>query len=138
MSTIENRNLSHLANIVKIARSDGEVASEENELLIKIAKKYNITDEQFYKILKDPDSVPSLAQLELEDRIERLYELLEMVEADRNIELAEVKMMRQIVEGLAFPYNTIDKVVRESLKTDLGVTDLERFKRDIYKLLKVK
>jgi uncharacterized tellurite resistance protein B-like protein len=137
MNNAENRNISHLANIVRIAKSDGEVSTEENELLLKIAKKYNISDEQFYQILKDPDSFPSLAQLELDDRIERLYELMEMVEADRNIELAEVQTMRKIVEGLAFPYNTIDKVVRESLKTDLGVTSLDRFKRDIYKLLKI-
>lgn len=137
MSTPDNRNLSHFANIVKIAKSDEEVTAEENALLIKIAKKYNITDQQFYAILKDPDSVPTLAQLELEDRIERLYELLQMVEADRNIELAEVKMMRQIVEGLAFPYNAIDKVVMESLKTDLEITNLDRFKKDIFKLLKV-
>ena len=31
----------------------------------------------------------------------------------------------------------LKKWVMESLKTDLGVTNLERFKRDIYKVLKM-
>jgi hypothetical protein len=51
------------------------------------------------------------------------------------IEKAEVNTLKKIVTGLAFPYNAIDKIVMESLKTDLDITDLDRFKRDILKLL---
>ena len=132
------RNVSHFANIVRIAKSDGEVSTEEMRLLSEIAEKYNISREQFDEIVKNPDQVPSLAHLEFEERLERLYELLQMVEADRRIEKSEVTTMRNIVNGLAFPFNEVDKIVMQSLKTDLEVTDLNRFKRDMYKLLKVK
>ena len=132
------RNVSHFANIVRIAKSDGEVSAEEMQLLSEIAEKYNISRKQFDEIVKNPDQIPSLAHLEFEERLERLYELLQMVEADRRIEKSEVTTMRNIVNGLAFPFNEVDKIVMQSLKTDLGVTDLNRFKRDMYKLLKVK
>jgi uncharacterized tellurite resistance protein B-like protein len=131
------RNVSHFANIVRIAKSDGEVSTEEMELLSKVAEKYNISQEQFEEILKDPDRIPSLARLEFDERVERLYELLQMVEADRRIEKSEVNTMRKIVNGLAFPFNEVDRIVMQSLKTDLEITDLNRFKRDMYKLLKV-
>ncbi len=134
----DKRNLSHFANIVRIAKSDGEVSTEELELLSDIAKKYKITDEQFEEILKDPDKVPTIERLDLEDRIERLYELMQMVEADRRINKEEVDMLKKIVTGLSFPFNDIDKIVMESLKTDLHITNIDRFKRDIYKLLKIK
>ena len=137
MSVDHNRNIIHFANVVRIAKSDGEISSEEIEMLVKLAKKYDISDEQFKEILKNPDSIPTMSKLELEERIERLYELLEMVEADREIEKAEVNMLKKLVTGLAFPYNSIDKIVTESLKTDLGVTNLDRFKKDIYKVLKM-
>ena len=81
-SRTDKRNLSHFANIVRIAKSDDEVSIEEMQLLSEIAKKYKITDEQFEEILKDPDKVPTIERLDLEERIEILYEHMHMVEAD--------------------------------------------------------
>ncbi len=133
----DKKNLSHFANIVRIARSDQEVSAEELELLLKIAKKYKISDEQFKSVIADPDSIPTLELLELEERIERLYELMQMIEADREMKWEEVDTLKKIVTGLSFPFNQIDKIVKESLKTDLHITDLDNFKRDIYKLLRV-
>lgn len=138
MSIQQDKNIIHFANVVRIAKSDDQITAEENEMLVILAKKYNISDEQFKEILKDPDSVPTISQLELDERIEKLYELMHMVEADREIEKAEVDMLKKLVEGLAFPFNYVDKIVMESLKTDLGVTNMDRFKRDIYKLLGIK
>ena len=63
---------------------------------------------------------------------------MQMVEADRRINKEEVDMLKKIVTGLSFPFNDIDKIVMESLKTDLHITNIDRFKRDIYKLLKIK
>jgi uncharacterized tellurite resistance protein B-like protein len=133
-----DKNIIHFANVVRIAKSDDQITAEENEMLVILAKKYNISDEQFKEILKDPDSVPTISQLELDERIEKLYELMHMVEADREIEKVEVDMLKKLVSGLAFPYSYVDKIVMESLKTDLGVTNVDRFKRDIYKLLGIK
>lgn len=134
----DKKNLSHFANIVRIAKSDQEVSTEELELLSTIAKKYKISDEQVKNILADPDSIPTLELLELEERIERLYELMQMIEADREMKWEEVDTLKKIVTGLSFPFNQIDKIVKESLKTDIYVTDLNNFKRDIYKLLRIK
>ena len=134
----DKKNLSHFANIVRIAKSDQEVSTEEMELLFKIAKKYKISDEQIKNILADPDSIPTLELLELEERIERLYELMLMIEADREMTWDEIDTLKKIVTGLSFPFNQIDKIVKETLKTDIYVTDLNNFKRDIYKLLRIK
>lgn len=134
----DKKNLSHFANIVRMAKSDQEVSTEEMELLLKIAKKYKISDEQIKNILADPDSIPTIEPLELEERIERLYELMLMIEADREMKWEEIDTLKKIVTGLSFPFNQIDKIVKESLKTDIYVTDLNNFKRDIYKLLRIK
>ena len=135
MSKEYDKNLIHFANVVRIAKSDNQITAEENEMLVLLARKYNISDEQFKEILKDPDSVPTVSQLELDERIEKLYELMHMVEADREIEKVEVDTLKKLVTGLSFPYSYVDKIVMETLKTDLGVTNLDRFNRDIYKLL---
>lgn len=138
MSIGQKRNISHFANIVRIAKSDQEVSQEEIEMLSRISHKYNISNEQFKDILKNPDTIPTIAYLECEERVERLYELLEMVEADHKIEQAEVNMLRKIVTGLAFPLHAVDQIVQKAVETDLEVTEMEEFKSEMYKLLKVK
>lgn len=138
MSIGQKRNISHFANIVRIAKSDQEVSQEEIEMLSRISHKYNISNEQFKDILKNPDTIPTIAHLECEERVERLYELLEMVEADHKIEQAEVNMLKKIVTGLAFPLHAVDQIVQKAVETDLEDTDMEEFKSGMYKLLKVK
>ena len=137
MSEGQKRSISQFANIVRIAKSDEKISTEEVELLSKIARKYNISNEQFKMILKEPDKVPTIAYLECEERVERLYELLQMVEADHKIEESEVSMLKKIVTGLAFPIHAVDEIVEHAVQIDLEETDLESFKRDMFKLLKI-
>lgn len=138
LSIGQKRNISHFANIVRIAKADQEVSTEEVEMLSRIAKKYNISNDRFKQILREPESIPTLAHLECEERVERLYELLQMVEIDHKIEIREVNMLRKIVTGLAFPLHSVDKIVDHSIATDIEVTDIEEFKAGMYKLLNLK
>lgn len=138
MSVGQKRSISHFANIVRIAKSDQNISPEEVEMLSKIARKYNISNEQFKQILKEPEKIPTIGYLECEERVESLYELLQMVEADHKIEKSEVSMLKKIVVGLAFPIHAIDDVVEHAIQTDLEVTDLDAFKRDMFKLLKIR
>ena len=138
MSVGQKRSISHFANIVRIAKSDQNISAEEVEMLSKIARKYNISNEQFKQILKEPEQIPTIGYLECEERVERLYELLQMVEADHRIEDSEVSMLKKIVVGLAFPIHAVDEIVEQAVNTDIEVTDLDSFKQAMYKLLKVR
>lgn len=134
----QKRNLSHFANIVRIAKSDRKISSEEIAFLNKVSKKYNISNEEFKMILKDPEKVPTIAHLECIERIERLYELLLMVKADHEIQKEEVEVLKKIATGLAFPLHKVDQLVDASMKIDLEKTDLEDFTNTILDFLLIK
>lgn len=134
----QRRNISHFANIVRIAKSDNEISSEEIVFLAKVSKKYNITDEEFKEILKSPESIPTIAHLDCIERIERLYELIIMVKADDHIEKEEVLMLRRITAGLAFPINRVEMIVEHSLELGIKEISMEEFTDKILRLLKMK
>lgn len=134
MSVGLKRNISHFANMVKIAKSDGAIAEEEMELLKNIAIKYNISEEQFKEILNDPEKFPTIAHLECEERIERLYDLIKMVEADHQTIDREVTVLRRIVTGLAFPVKNVDAIVDQAIKMDVEKCNLDQFKVEILKV----
>lgn len=138
LSIGQRRNISHFANIVRIAKSDNVISTEEIEFLAKVSNKYNITDEKFREILRNPERIPTIAHLDHLERIERLYDLLTMVEADKHIEKEEVSMLRRIVTGLAFPLNRVDMIVDHSIEIDTRKVSVEDFTDDILRLLKMK
>lgn len=138
MSIGQRRNISHFANIVRIAKSDNQISSEEIEFLAKVSKKYNISDENFKEILKFPENIPTIAHLDCIERIERLYELMVMVKADHEIQQEEIMMLRRIVTGLAFPLNRVDMIVEHSLTIDVDEVDMDSFTDKILRLLKMK
>jgi len=138
LSIGQKRNISHFANIVRIAKSDNDLSIEEVEFLSKISHKYNISNEQFKDILKEPEKIPTLAHLECEERVERLYELMQMVEADRIIEKEELSMLKKIIIGLAFPLKDVERIIERAIQIDLDKADVESFKRDIYEVLGIR
>ncbi len=131
------RNISHFANMVKIAKSDKVITEEELELLVKISKKYNISDEKFKEIFKNPDKFPTIAHLECEERIERLYDLIKMVDADHQTVDEEVSVLRRIVAGLAFPIKNVDAIVDKAIEIELEHCDFEQFKIKILKVNRI-
>lgn len=138
LSLEQRRNISHFANIVRIAKSDNKISTEEIEFLAKISNKYNISDEKFGEILRNPEKVPTIAHLDCLERIERLYDLIIMVKADHHVEMEEVAMLRRITTGLAFPLNRVDMIVDRSIEIDVDHVSVEDFSDEILRLLKMK
>lgn len=136
MSVGQKRNISHFANIVKIAKSDRILSQEELSLLEKIAKRYNIGKTKFKEIYKNPEKFPTIAHLDCEERIERLYDLIKMVEADHKVSIKEVAVLTKIVTGLAFPIKNIDAIVAKAIEIDVETCDLRTFQKEILKVNK--
>lgn len=135
MSEGLRRNISHFANIVRIAYSDGVITEEEIIFLQKVAKKYSIEDDKFKEIIKNPDKFPTIGHLECLERIERLFDLLTMIKADHVVSVEEVSVLSKITVGLAFPLHKIDEIVDRAIKIDLEEVDLEAFQKEIFNVI---
>ncbi len=138
MSVGQKRDISHFANIVIIAKSDSDISPEEEKFLKKVALRYNIDSDKYQEILKNPSNYPTIAHLDCEERIERLYDLLKMVEADHIIRKREIVALRKVVAGLAFPVKNVEAIVRKAAELDVDEYDLEEFQKRIMKVIKLK
>lgn len=133
LSGDQKRNISHFANIVKIAKADDIIMKDEEELLKKVAKTYNIEEDKYKEIFKNPEKFPIKGHLSNEERIERLYDLVKMVFADSSSSKNEIKLLKVIVTGLAFPIKNVDKIVERSIAMDISKYDLKDFHAEIMK-----
>jgi len=78
-SGFRKRNEDHFASIVRVAMDDGVISEEEKGFLDRLAKNLDISDANYKKILKDFKSHPINPPLSYDSRLERLYDLSQMV-----------------------------------------------------------
>ena len=126
--------IGHFANIVKIAKADGEITEGEEALLIKAGKNLNITLEESILILINPEKFPINPPASYDERIERLYRLSKMILVDGEAKLSEVQLMRKIAIGLNFANENAEKVCDEAIHLVINNNDLNDFINAIKKV----
>ncbi|WP_299014982.1 TerB family tellurite resistance protein [uncultured Polaribacter sp.] len=130
----QKQNRGHFANIVKIAKADHKITIEEEHLLLQIAKRLNISQSSFIKILENPEKYPINPPGNSEERITRLHGLTQMVLVDGEVAEEEVKLMRKIAIGLGFSSKNLDGVCEKAIALVKTNIDLEGFITEIKKV----
>lgn len=95
---------------LKLAKDDVVITEGELKFLDNAARRLNISQDEYAKILKHPEKYPINPPVNYDERIERLFRLSKMVVVDGKIDLHEVKLMRKIAVGLHFDENNVEKV----------------------------
>lgn len=128
---LHEQNTGHYATIIRLALLDGTIDKNELKLLKKLAKRLEISKEEFKVILNNPSKFPVNPPVSYDDRLERLYDLTRMLFIDRNPTIDKMSMMNRIAIGLGFPVETAVSTVQAAVKFFLKEPDVEDFKKAI-------
>lgn len=121
------RNKDHFAAIVRVAMSDGEISNEEQEFLVRLANKLNISKVDYKKIMKDYATHPINPPVSYDLRLERLYDLARMVMVDHIRTKNEVKLLRKFCVGLGFHAVNVKYIADKALELVRRGDDLDEF-----------
>jgi len=136
-SGAHQRNLSHFANIVKLAVADEVIVEEEQVLMDRLKQRLDITDLEYEAILKNPSLYPINPPVSLEERTERLFDLSKMVLADHQIASKEVTILERIIVGLGFESKYLSEIVDASFFLIRKFATIEEFSAAIKKVIKL-
>lgn len=130
-----DRNSGHFASIVRVALANGHFSEEEKKFLDVLANKLDISEEEYKKILRNPESYPiNPPYLEIQ-RIERLYDLARMVYVDHILGPKQKEILKKFTIGLGFTENT-DYVVDKALSLLVLNVDSDTFIQKIKQIHK--
>ncbi len=130
-SGFQKRNKDHFAAIVKVAMSDGVITDEEKAFLDRLARRLDISEEDYKEILKDYSAHPINPPTSYDRRLERLYDLARMVYADNIKGNDQVILLEKLGIGLGFNADNAKYVVDKALHlVDKGV-DVDTFADEI-------
>lgn len=122
------RNLSHFAAIVNLAAVDGDINEAEEEQLKRFARKLDITDEEYAKIINKPSEFPISAYNSAEKRLERLHDLFRIVYADHYIDEEETDLIKKYAIGLGFSSDASGDIINKSVQIFSGQLTFEDYK----------
>ncbi|PKV49175.1 hypothetical protein ATE84_1192 [Aquimarina sp. MAR_2010_214] len=130
-SGFQKRNQDHFAAIVKVAMSDGVITDEEKAFLDRLARRLDISENDYKEILKDYSTHPINPPTSYERRLERLYDLSRMVYADHIKGEDQVVLLEKLSIGLGFNPENAKYIVDKALNlVDQGV-DSDTFEEEV-------
>ncbi len=109
--------------LIQLAESDKHFAKSERELIYRIAKDRNFSEEDVNQLIKNPEPIGSLGALSPEQKLDYLLTSIELMLADQKIFDSELTFCRNVAIKLGFKKGIIDYFVenfelksREELK----------------------
>jgi len=126
-SGFKKRNKNHFAAIVRVAMDDGVISDDEKAFLDRLARNLSISEGDYKIILKDYKSHPINPPLSYDRRLERLYDLVRMVQVDQINGDPEHKLLNKIGVGLGFHAVNVKYIVDKALTLVHNGVDLDTF-----------
>lgn len=96
---------SHMKNLLEIALVDQDFDDSEFDLLKKLAKKYDIPENELAKIRENPSDIEFEMPNSDSEKFQQFYELVQMMMADNKIYEEEMNLC--IIFGRKFGYNNV-------------------------------
>jgi uncharacterized tellurite resistance protein B-like protein len=104
--------------LIQLAEADKHFAKSEREMIYRIAKDRNFSEEVVNQLIKNPESIGSLGALSNEQKMEYLLSSIELVFADQKVFDSEITFCRNIAIKLGFKKGIIDYFIKNfELKT---------------------
>ncbi len=109
--------------LIQLAEADKHFAKIEREMIFKIAKERNFSEEMVTNLIKNPEPIDSLGALSSEQKFDYLLSSIDLVFADHNVFESEIIFCKSIAIKLGFKkgiidyfVNNYDKRTKEELK----------------------
>ena len=120
-------NLSQFSALVKVAMLDGELTEKEQETLLRISVKLDITPQEYRQILDNPILFPIQPAHTTEERLQRLFELFKLIYADHYMDSAEQKLILRYAIGMGCTSEKAEAIIKRSISIFQGGLDFEDY-----------
>jgi len=126
-SGFKERNQGHFASIVRVAMENGHLSEEEKLFLDKLAKRLEISGEEYKAILANPFVYPINPPHLYVQRLERLYDLSRMVYADHILGPRQKEILTRFALALGFTPGNVNYIVDKALSLLVLNVDSDTF-----------
>jgi uncharacterized tellurite resistance protein B-like protein len=102
---------SHVKNLVSIALADGHLSEDEWELLVYLASRLGMEEEEINAIRENPEAVTFVMPKTHDQRVQQIEDLVLLMSIDHDINPNEVELCKKISLKLDVLPQIVDDIV---------------------------
>lgn len=110
-SKSKSEKLSHLKMLVALAMIDGKIEDNELAALVAVCAREGIDEQEFQKLLNDPESVKFVVPKDEDKKMLYLKDMICMMMCDGEIHENEFVLCKMVAESLGYPHEVVDALV---------------------------
>jgi uncharacterized tellurite resistance protein B-like protein len=114
--------------LIQLAEADKHFAKAERDIIFKIAKDRNFSEEEVNTLIRNPEPIDTLGALSNEQKFEYLFACIDLIHADHKLFESELIFCKSIAIKLGFKKSVIDFFV-----DNFDKKPLEAIKSTIFK-----
>jgi uncharacterized tellurite resistance protein B-like protein len=104
---------SHVKNLITIAMADGELDSDEWDLLVAIAKTLGATDNEIKTIQARPETIRFIPPKKYDEKVQQVSDLVAVMTVDGHINPREIELCKKLSLKLDILPRIVDDIVSE-------------------------
>jgi len=113
-----NSRKSHLKNLLEVALADGQLDNDEYVLLLSLARKLDISDQEIKNIRENPGLITFKPPASHKKRFEQVYDLVCMMMIDGVIHQKELDFCKSMALKLGYMPRIVDDFI-ESIRDNV-------------------
>lgn len=118
-------NLGHFGALVNLASVDKAINQQEEAVLKRLAFKLDVSEEEYQRILKNPNTFSIVPPYDLETRVERINDLFGIIYADHEIDEAEKRLIQKYAIALGFTEERAKEEIQKCIRAFGNDKDFE-------------
>jgi uncharacterized tellurite resistance protein B-like protein len=105
---------SHVKNLVTVAMADGRLDIDEWKLLMTIAKRLGMEEEEIKLIRSNPDQVSFVPPKKYDEKVQQIRDLVAVMTIDHIINQKELELCKKISLKLDILPQMVDEIIETS------------------------
>jgi uncharacterized tellurite resistance protein B-like protein len=103
----------YLRNLIALASSDGNLDEDEKALIVKIGVRRGLKERQSIQLIQDFEQNPQPVFLpeNIHNRMNMLYDLMQVIYADNFVSHSEIDFLLNIVESFGLPADIVVEMI---------------------------
>ncbi len=102
---------SHVKNLITIALADGHLSEDEWELLVYLASRLGVGEEEINAIKENPEAVTFVMPKTHDQRVQQIEDLVLLMSIDHDINPNEVELCKKISLKLDVLPQIVDSII---------------------------
>lgn len=106
----------HIGSLAKLVLIDGKLSKSEVEIMTAITERYGFPKIELLEMIREGHDTQYLVPSTTDEKLEQLYDFISVTLADKNIDIKELDLCKNIAKSLEIKEDKINIIIMQMIE----------------------